>query len=109
MSFLLGDSKLRGEQLVPFSPELCPLFTKLAQVSDHARSTEAMIQRLVHFADLFEDVWKTFTDGVQKTICADSSVPSLVPDVLKQLPEQLEEGTVPGRSKTPDVWTYRLV
>ena len=57
-----------------------------------------MFQRLVHFADLFEDVWKTFTDAVQKTICVDSSVPSLVPDVLKQLPEQLEEGTVPGTS-----------
>ncbi|KAH9887215.1 hypothetical protein C8Q73DRAFT_713250 [Cubamyces lactineus] len=49
-------------------------------------------------ADLFEDVWHTFVDAVQKTISTENSVPSLVPEVLKQLPEHLEEGTRPGAS-----------
>ncbi|KAI0336704.1 hypothetical protein GY45DRAFT_1377084 [Cubamyces sp. BRFM 1775] len=49
-------------------------------------------------SDLFDDVWKTFVDAVQKTISAETSVPSISPEVLKQLPEHFEEGTTPKAS-----------
>ncbi|KAI0777188.1 hypothetical protein BD413DRAFT_171550 [Trametes elegans] len=46
--------------------------------------------------ELFEAAWAVLSDAVNESVVTGNSIPSLVPDLLKQLTTQLKQGTRPG-------------